>query len=132
MDWPMGSGAWDAQELWVREAVDAVTWIMVGWGVVVAVVLLLAALVVAVGRRRFWCGQAQREVAVDFEEHGFPGFRRPVAVLRCSAFQPPTAITCGRSCLGRAPVPTKRSESKDQAAMIAASPREATTASPSR
>ena len=105
MDSLIGSGAWDVQDMWVREAADAVFWIMVGWGVVVAAVLLLATLVVAVGRRRFWCDQARREVVVDFRENGFPGFRRRVAVLRCSAFQPPTAITCCRSCLDRPLVP---------------------------
>jgi hypothetical protein len=99
MDSLIGFGAWDVQDMWVRSAADAVLWVMVGWGVVITAVLLLATLVVAVGRRRFWCDQAQREVAVDFQENGFPGFRRPVAVLRCSAFQPPTAITCCRSCL---------------------------------
>jgi hypothetical protein len=52
--------------MWVRGAAEAVLWVMVGWGVVITAVLLLATLVVAVGRRRFWCDQARREVTVDF------------------------------------------------------------------
>jgi hypothetical protein len=48
-------------------------------------------------RRRFWCSEARREVEVEFER------RRPVpwstpGVRRCSAFEPPEAITCRREC----------------------------------
>jgi len=80
---------------------------MVGWGVLAwavgaALVLLLATLVASRPvRRRFWCEQAGREVDVDLEEHGAPGLRRFIAVRRCSAFEPPTAVMCRRSCLHR-------------------------------
>ncbi len=50
-------------------------------------------------RRRFWCVQSRREVEVEFEEHGLPGFRRAVAVKSCSVFDPPTAVSCRRRCL---------------------------------
>ncbi|HET7876933.1 MAG TPA: hypothetical protein VFN71_15525 [Methylomirabilota bacterium] len=47
----------------------------------------------------FWCPQANREVEVEFEYRGLPGLRRPVAVRRCSVFDPPTAVQCRRQCL---------------------------------
>jgi hypothetical protein len=72
------------------------------WAVGAALVLLLATLVASRPvRRRFWCEQAGREVDVDLEEHGAPGLRRFIAVRRCSAFEPPTAVMCRRSCLHR-------------------------------
>jgi hypothetical protein len=42
-------------------------------------------------RRRFWCPLHRREVEVEFDERGLPGFRRQVAVKSCSVFDPPTA-----------------------------------------
>jgi hypothetical protein len=48
---------------------------------------------------RFWCGWSGREVEVEFLTRGVPGFRSPVAVRRCSAFEPPEAIECPRRCL---------------------------------
>lgn len=50
-------------------------------------------------RRYFWCAVHQREVEVELEERGLPGFRVPVAVRSCSVFDPPTAIDCERRCL---------------------------------
>src|SRR5262245_19309914 len=50
-------------------------------------------------RRQFWCATADERVEVEFEERGVPGFRRPVAVLRCSCFDPPSAIACQCRCL---------------------------------
>lgn len=50
-------------------------------------------------RRRFWCAVSRREVEVEFEERGFPGFRGAVAVKSCSAFDPPVAVSCQRRCL---------------------------------
>lgn len=81
---------------------------VLGWGVLIwagvaatLAVLLLSIATQAVRRRRFWCAQVQREVEVEFEERGFIGFRRAVAVRSCSVFDPPTQARCQRSCLDR-------------------------------
>ncbi len=100
MDWPTEPSGLDVQEAWVQSAANALAWGIFGWGVVVAIVVSLAALAVRARRRRFWCHETQREVEVEFEERGFPGFRRPTAVLSCSVFEPPTAVRCRGSCLG--------------------------------
>ena len=50
-----------------------------------------------VRRRHFWCALSEREVEVEFEEHGFPGFRS-AAVRSCSAFEPAAAVVCDRRC----------------------------------
>jgi len=52
-----------------------------------------------VRRRRIWCPVYRHEVEVEFVEWGLPGFRDPVAVRSCSAFEEPTRITCARLCL---------------------------------
>lgn len=49
--------------------------------------------------RRVWCALLEREVLVTFEERGLPGFRSPVAVRTCSAFDPPSAVACHRRCV---------------------------------
>ena len=53
-------------------------------------------------RRRFWCAWSQREVEVELEKRGLPGIRWMAAVMRCSAFDRPTAIQCRRLCLDSA------------------------------
>ena len=100
MDWPIASPGWDAQVVWVDRAS------MLGWGLLIwagvaatLAVLLLPIVTQAVRRRRFWCPRAQREVEVEFEEHGLIGFRRAVAVRSCSVFDPPMHVHCRRSCL---------------------------------
>ncbi len=50
-------------------------------------------------RRRFWCVTKRRDVEVELEERGLPGFRLAVGVRSCSAFDPPTAVACGGRCL---------------------------------
>jgi len=50
-----------------------------------------------VRRRHFWCELSGREVEVEFEEDGFPGFRL-ASVVSCSAFEPATAVACDRRC----------------------------------
>jgi hypothetical protein len=97
MDWP---GVWpvdEVREAWVRGVSDVFSWALI------AALLFLAPLLVlfssAIRRRRFYCAQNGREVEVEFEEHGLPGFRRAVAVRSCSMFDPPTAVECGRRCL---------------------------------
>lgn len=100
MDWPIASPGWDVQEAWVDGA-TTVGWAVLIWAVVAAIlaVLLLPLAGEAVRRRRFWCARAQREVEVEFEEHGLFGFWRAVAVRSCSVFDPPTQVRCRRSCL---------------------------------
>lgn len=79
---------------------DWVEWGFLAWGMIATLVLLLATLAASrLARRRFWCAQAGSEVDVELEEHGVPGFRRFIAVRRCSAFTPSTSVTCRRSCL---------------------------------
>ncbi len=46
-----------------------------------------------------WCALARCDVDVEFELRGIPGLRGPRAVRTCSAYEPPTAIVCGRRCL---------------------------------
>ena len=64
-----------------------------------ALVPLLVFLPRRVQHRRFWCPVRRRDVEVEFEEAGLPGFRQAVAVKSCSAFDPPTAVRCRRRCL---------------------------------
>jgi hypothetical protein len=107
MDWPLEVGGWDVQQAWVQSAAHDLAWGIFGWGVGVAILLLVASWAIQIRRRGFWCAQAQREVEVEFEERGLPGFRRPTAVLSCSVFDPPTAVHCRRRCLDgdmRAPI----------------------------
>jgi hypothetical protein len=99
MGWPTESVGWDVQEAWVESAVNALAWGIFGWGAVVATVVLLAMLVIRNRRRHFWCQGAGREVEVEFEEVGVPGFRKATTVLSCSVFDPPTAVRCHRDCL---------------------------------
>jgi hypothetical protein len=101
MDWPTGSDGLDAgTRLWVESVANAYGWALLGWALAVTFLLLLVALLVVPSvRRRFWCSRSQREVEVVFEECGLPGRRRRTAVLSCTAFDPPTDIRCGRSCL---------------------------------
>ncbi len=112
MDWPMGPEALDVQGAWAQSAAETLAWAMVGWGAVVAVILFLAALLVGARRRRFWCDQAKRQVEVEFEVQGLPGFRRPTAVLSCSVFDPPTNVRCRRACLGAVEAPAERQQSR--------------------
>jgi hypothetical protein len=102
MDWPIASPGWDFQGAWMDSAV-AVGWGVLIWAGVVAIVALLLLPIATrpVRRRRFWCDRAEGEVEVEFEEHGFFGFRRAVAVRSCSVFDPPTDVSCRRFCLDR-------------------------------
>lgn len=52
--------------------------------------------------RAFWCPLVSRWVEVECLDKGLPGFRRPFSVLRCSAFEDPTVVTCDRRCLDEA------------------------------
>ena len=97
MDWSRGWPVEQVREGWVQGLTDVFS-----WGLILAVLFLVPLLVVfssGIRRRRFYCAQNGREVEVEFEERGFPGFRRPVAVKICSVFEPPTAVVCQRACL---------------------------------
>ena len=47
----------------------------------------------------FWCPFTTQDVHVDFEIDAWDG--HPVDVNRCSAFTPPTAVTCDKRCMSR-------------------------------
>lgn len=49
--------------------------------------------------RRFFCLACRAEVEVELVERGLPGLREAVAIRRCTAFDPPTAVACARRCL---------------------------------
>jgi hypothetical protein len=50
-------------------------------------------------RRRVWCSLRRQEVEVEFETRAFLGFPRLVGVNRCTAFDEPKDVACGRHCL---------------------------------
>lgn len=68
-----------------------------------AVVLLLIATfgslpgVTRTAIRSFWCPFRNRNVTAQFQERAWDG--RALEVDRCTAFSPPTAITCEKPCL---------------------------------
>ena len=75
---------------------------------VLAVVALLVAML-AVGPRLFrgtravatglWCPFRRQDVDIVFRVEAWEG--RRVDVERCSAFSPPTSVTCDKGCLDR-------------------------------
>jgi hypothetical protein len=102
MDFPIGSPGIGSSRVLSQSAADAYGWIIVGFVLAIAIVACVAlAAGVFIIRRHFWCASTEREVEVNFLETGFPGFRRPVAVRRCSMFDPSTEMTCSRDCLDR-------------------------------
>lgn len=97
MEWLAEWSGQEVQEAWAQQLAD-----LLAWGLLGALLLLFLLLVLfpsTVKRRRFWCHLNRREVEVEFEERGVPGWRQPVAVKSCSVFDPPTAVTCRRHCL---------------------------------
>lgn len=52
-------------------------------------------------RRCFRCPLMRREVEVEFLERWFLGVRHGAVPVRCSAFEVPTAVECGRRCVDR-------------------------------
>jgi hypothetical protein len=103
MDWVMLSSEWEGGDAVVQTVAEGWGWTLLVWAACALVVLLVTQLVMgpALKRRRFWCSQAKREVEVVFEERGWVGLRRPVAVRACSVFEPAFAVGCSRSCLDR-------------------------------
>jgi hypothetical protein len=72
--------------------------IMSLWIAAIAVLLFLGALSVRKVHRKIWCPIRGTEVQLSLLETALEG--RPLDVTACSAFMPPTAITCDRRCLG--------------------------------
>jgi len=57
-------------------------------------------------RQSFWCAFKRQPVDVDFQETVWDGCRTDV--VRCSAFDPPTAVTCDKACLRQPVLPAAR------------------------
>ncbi|HYB44049.1 MAG TPA: hypothetical protein VEL75_19875 [Candidatus Methylomirabilis sp.] len=49
--------------------------------------------------RSFWCSVKKQVAEVEFEKKSILGFPRYVGVRRCSAFDDPRDVACGRHCL---------------------------------
>ena len=97
MEWPIEWSTPGVSDALIQSVTNAL-----GWAMLVAFVILLPLAVLfsaTTRRRRFWCAQSRRDVEVEFELAGIPGFRWPAAVRRCSVFDPPTAVRCRRLCL---------------------------------
>jgi len=62
--------------------------------------------VLRTARRSFWCPFQDRNVTAELQEEAWDG--RPVEVNRCSAFTPPTLITCEKPCLRLGKLPPAR------------------------
>lgn len=101
MDLSLGAEGWDGQaQAWVETMSQAYWWVFLAWAAGAGALFLLMTFVfVPAVRRRFWCAEARRAVDVVFEEYGVPGWRRPFAVVTCSAFDPPADVRCSRDCL---------------------------------
>lgn len=94
LDSPMGDGG----AVWVQGLAD--TFVMTQMiALIPLTLLLLVGAWVWRRRRQFWCADKQREVEVEFEMRGIPGFRHFTAVKRCSAFEPGAPIECRRRCI---------------------------------
>ena len=50
-------------------------------------------------RRTFWCALKDQGVEVEFGTKRLLGFPRLAGVKRCSAFDEPENVACGRRCL---------------------------------
>jgi len=97
MDW---IAAWP-EEAVVTASIQGVA-DQLGWGLLISLLFLVPLVVLfsrVIRRRRFRCAEAAREVEVEFEERGLPGFGRPISVRSCSVFDPPGAVGCRRRCL---------------------------------
>jgi hypothetical protein len=102
MDFPMDVVASQLTQEW--EALMQALWEGLAWTVMLAVLAVaVGGVVMASCRtlrpRRFWCRSTVRDVEVLFDEWGPPGFRQALHVVKCSAFEPASAIACRRACL---------------------------------
>jgi hypothetical protein len=69
------------------------------WIAAFVLLVLFLALSVRKVHRKIWCPIRGTEIQLSLLETAPEG--RPIDVTACSAFMPPTAITCDRQCLGR-------------------------------
>lgn len=99
MDWFAAAPPWDGPEALLVDALATLFAWASGFVAVLFLVLSVTAVMIVYRRRRRWCVQAGRIADVEFEEVGWPGRRRAVAVHSCSLFSPPTHVTCDRRCL---------------------------------
>lgn len=97
MEGPAGWSSSGLPDALILSVTNALGWAMlVAFAVLLPLALLLSP---TTRRRRFWCAQSRRDVEVEFEIGGVPGFRRPVAVRSCSVFDPRSVVRCRRLCL---------------------------------
>ena len=88
--------------------------IIIGLALATAVGLLLVIVfgslrgIIRMVSHSFWCPVADQHVTAEFQEKAWDG--RPVEVYRCTAFTPPTAITCAKPCLELKKFPPARKE----------------------
>ena len=78
---------------------------LIGMGVIVlAAIISVRHVLYGTTRRRraFRCALVEREVEVEFAERRVLGVLSHANVTRCSAFECPTAIACGRRCVSSA------------------------------
>jgi hypothetical protein len=68
------------------------------WIFALALLVLFLALSVRRVHRRIWCPIRGTEMQLSLLEAAPDG--RPIDVTACSAFTPPTAVTCDQRCLG--------------------------------
>jgi hypothetical protein len=100
MEW-MGPEQGSTLDAWMQQWIEGflrvggMTFLAVA--VAFALVAVLGAWGVVLVRRRFWCGVMDREVDVEFVSRG--STPRFVAVKSCSAFHPPTAVSCDQRCV---------------------------------
>ena len=80
----------------VQGAADMISWILLAQLVLTLALALLVRNTLLV--RRFWCALAHREVEVLFERPPLAIPPGRLAVRRCSACDPPSAIGCERRC----------------------------------
>ena len=73
------------------------------WIVAIGLVVLFLALSVRKVHRKIWCPIRGTEQQLSLLETAPEG--RPLDVTACSAFIPPTAVTCDRRCLGLRQLP---------------------------
>ena len=104
MDVLLAPGGFDVEAggaAWMHLVTEAISSGLLAWAVAAALFLCVLPAFLVVRRRRFRCPETQRDVEVDFQERGLPGRRQPIAVLSCSAFDPPRRVLCDRACLRR-------------------------------
>jgi hypothetical protein len=73
--------------------------VLVALGVAISVLTRVRSLGgTAIVHRAFWCPIPGASVHACFREEQVG---EPIEVVSCSAFHPPTGMTCSRRCLGR-------------------------------